>query len=298
MTLPNFLVIGAARAGTSILYECLKQHPQVYVSSMKEPRFFAFEGEEVHRGGPGEQRIITNLEAYCALFERVSSEIAIGEVSPLYLYSSVAPQRIRHHIPGVRLIAILRDPAERAYSHFLLNVRNQREPITDFGQALQAEETRIRNGWRANWHYKQRGYYYAQLERYLRLFDPGQVRVYLYDDVRSDPLGLLQDVFRFLGVDDTFAPDVSFRANVSGMPRSKFLHEVLARLALLKPVLRRFLGKEFRRRMNVAYSRLYSRNLYKPSLPPDVRAELVQAYREDILRLQDLLQRDLTSWLE
>ena len=298
MTLPNFVVVGAARAGTSMLYECLKQHPQVYVSPMKEPRFFAYEGDQVHRGGPGEQRIITSLKAYQALFYGVSNEIAIGEVSPLYLYSAVAPERIKHHIPDAKLIAILRDPAERAYSHFMLNVRNQREPLTDFREALQAEETRILSGWRANWHYRQRGFYYAQLERYLDCFDRDQIRVYLYDDLRADPAGVLEDVFRFLGVDDTFAPDMASRVNVSGVPKNKVVNKVFAGMARLKPALSAVLGKRWRNRLFVVYTRLCNRNLYKPPLSPDVRAELIQAYRQDVLRLADLLQRDLASWLE
>ena len=123
MTMPNFLIIGAMRAGTTSLYHYLKQHPQVYMSPVKEPRFFALEGEKPDPGRPTDERLmnhsITDIEAYRALFQAVSKETAIGEASPLYLYSPKAPERIRHYIPDAKLIAVLRDPVERAYSHFL-----------------------------------------------------------------------------------------------------------------------------------------------------------------------------------
>jgi hypothetical protein len=298
MTMPNFLVIGAARSGTTALYRYLRQHPQIYTSSIKEPRFFAYEGDEMPQGGPGRQRIITDLAAYRALFEGVSDEKAIGEMSPLYLYSRVAPQRIKQHIPDVKLIAVLRNPVERAYSHFLLNVRNDREPIGDFGQALLEEETRIRDGWRANWHYKARGFYYTQLRRYFELFEKEQIRVYLYQDLSADPLGLLRDLFTFLGIDEGFVPDLSFRPNVSGIPRSRALRVVFDKLGATGVFLDPLLPKGLRRNLVVVFNQLKGRNLVKPPLASNVRRQLTQAYREDILALQGLIGRDLSTWLE
>lgn len=134
MTLPNFLVIGAHKAGTTALYNYLKQHPQVYMSPAKEPRFFALEGKNLKFLGPkkdpGNRCRFTTLEAYRELFQGVSSEVAIGEASTLYLYSQEAPKRIQHYIPDAKLIAILRNPIKRAYSNFVHAMQDDREVLT------------------------------------------------------------------------------------------------------------------------------------------------------------------------
>ncbi len=153
MAMPNFLIIGAAKAGTTALYSYLKQHPQIYMSPEKEPHFFAFEGEQPNFGGTaGKQEwlnrtVITDIETYRKQFQKVSREIAIGEASALYLYIPKAVERINHYIPDVKLITILRNPIERAYSAFLFQIRDELEPITDFAQALEEEKIRINKNW-------------------------------------------------------------------------------------------------------------------------------------------------------
>ena len=123
MAMPNFLIIGAAKSGTTALYHSLKQHPQIYMSPVKEPRFFAFEGETPRFCGPGDDRFVrkfvTNFEDYLRLFEAVTDQIAIGEASTVYLtMSETSSRRIRHHLPHAKLIAVLRHPADRAYSQY------------------------------------------------------------------------------------------------------------------------------------------------------------------------------------
>ncbi len=301
MTMPNFLIIGAAKSGTTSLYYYLKQHPQIYASPVKEPSFFAFEGEEPTLCGPDNQRapvirgLTTNLKTYQSLFDGVSSETAVGEASTWHLYSPKAPERIHHYIPDVKLIAILRHPVERAYSGFLHRVRDGLEPISDFAQALQAEENRIQNNWGLIWRYTHTGFYYAQLKRYFDLFDPGQIKVCLYRDYRSNPVNFCKDIFRFLDIDDTFVPDTSIKFNVSGVPKSKKLHSFLAGRNLIKDVLKPLLPFKWRKRIVIG---LQSSNLVKPPLSPQVRQQLAEVYREDISKLQDLIRQDLSEWLE
>lgn len=307
MTMPNFLIIGAAKAGTTALYQFLKQHPQIYMSSLKEPHFFAFEGETLDFQGPRDQlgvehMLITDIEPYRALFQKVSQETAIGEASAMYLYSPKAPERIQHHIPDAKLIAILRDPVERAYSSFLHLVRDDREPFTDFAQALRDEETRIQKNWMPIWHYQQMGFYYAQLQRYFDRFKQSQIKVYLYEDLNANPTDLVQDIYRFLGVDAAFAPDVSQKYNVSGIHGNKIMHAMHAFLINPHPaksILKPLFPKELRRSVigQLANS-LRNKNLVKPQFSAETRQQLIQLYREDILRLQDLIQRDLSKWLE
>ena len=301
MILPNFLIIGAPKAGTTALYHYLSEHPQIYMSPHKEPRFFALEGEPIENfRGPGDLtnlKLVTDIENYRTLFKEVSNEVAIGEASVWYLYSPKAPERIRHYIPDAKLIAILRDPVERAYSNFLHLVRVDLEPLTDFAQAMSAQEERISNNWSPRWHYKQRGFYYAQLKRYFDQFDRDQIRIYLYEDFTTNSIDVLQDIFRFLGVDDTFVPDTSQKHNASGIPRNKALYKFLRRSNPIKNILTPFLpSKRLRQHVKANLMNLNTRK--KPQLLPDVRTQLIEEYREDILRLQELIQRDLSQWLQ
>lgn len=301
MTMPNFIVVGAGKSGTTALYEYLDQHPQIYMSPIKETNFFALEGEQAAFRGPGvQERInswsVTDIEDYRALFDRASGETAIGEVCPLYLYSPKAPGRIQHHVPDVKLIAILRNPVERAYSAFTHLIRDDREPFGDFARALEEEELRIRDNWPWIWHYKRVGFYYEQLSRYFDIFDRERIRIYLHEDLRFQPADMLPDMFRFLGVDPEFTPDVSTRHNVSGIPRSKTLHSFLMKANPIKAGIKPLIPTKLRRRLVL---NVRNRNLVRaPGLSSAVRRELVEAYRDDVLKLQELIQRDLQSWLE
>lgn len=296
MTMPNFLIIGAEKSGTTALYHYLNQHPQIYMSPVKEPNFFSLDGEKPEDHGPGHLPTghITDIEAYSKLFRGVTGETAIGEASPAYLYQQKAIERIRLYIPDANLIAILRDPVARAYSNFLHCISLGREPLADFEQALQEEEIRVQNNWRGLWHYKRKGFYYEQLKRYFDLFDKSQIRVYLYEDLNTDPSGTLRDIFHFLGVDESFIPDTSARLNVSGVPRNKALHSLVTNLN--RPAMKKFIPN---RALHALREPIRNRVLTKPpQLPPEVRGRLVEVFREDILKLQELIDRDLSKWLE
>jgi Sulfotransferase family len=243
------------------------------------------------------RKSVTDIDTYRALFRGVTDEKAIGEASPLYLYSPEAPARIKHYIPQARLIAILRNPVDRAYSSFIQRVQKGDEPLQDFAQALREEENRIRNNWAPRWQVKQIGFYYAHLKRYYDMFEPEQIKVFLYEDLKEDPLGLVQSAYRFLGVDDTFIPDVSLRYMPSGIPKSKGLQTFLSRPNPLKSVLKLVVPRGLRRDLS-AYAE--NRNIAGPPPPieENVRKELIDSYREDILKLEDLIGRDLSKWLE
>jgi hypothetical protein len=297
MTMPNFLVIGAAKGGTTALHRYLKQHPQIFMSTPKELRFFPFENRRPDFRGPGDEAdtatMVTDIEDYRAHFAAGAGYPARGESSPLYLYFPQTAGRIRHHIPDAKLIAILRHPADRAYSQFLMKRRDGRERL-GFGEALAAEGRRIADGWSHHWHYRQRGFYAAQLKPYFDLFDERQIRVYLYEDYVNDPDGFMRDIFRFLNVDDTFVPDMSVRHNESKIPRSRALQVFLTEPRLAKNVFKPLLPARWSRRIG---DRLRRQNLVKPPPPPELRRQLTEVYREDIIRLQDMLRRDLSHWL-
>lgn len=301
MVMPNFLVIGAPKAGTSALYYYLKQHPEIYMSPVKEPHFFTFENEKINCCGPGDQERLrgttTSLEDYIKLFDQVSGEIAIGEASTTYLGSIKAPERIKHYLPEVKLIAILRNPVDAGYASFLHLLRDGDETITDFAQALQEEEKRIHQNWDGLWRYKTRGFYYTQVKRYFDLFERDQLQIYRYEDFQQNSVEVLQSIFGFLRVDESFIPDMSTQYNVSGMPSNQRLNQLMVKPNPLKSTLNLFLPKGFRKALSTQIKEWNFNQYKKPKMSLDLRHKLTQEYREDILKLQDLIQQDLSSWL-
>jgi hypothetical protein len=292
MTMPNFLIIGAMKSGTTALYYYLEQHPEIYMSPVKEPNFFSSQEQE------NAADAVTNIGTYQHLFRGGSGKKALGEASHSYLYEPRAAAEIKRYVPEAKLIAILRNPIDRAYSHFLHMVRTGMEPLDDFAQALREEEVRIYKE-RTFQDYIGRGLYYQQLKRYFGTFPQEQVRVYLYEDLSGAPISTVQDAFRFLKVDDSFVPDVSLRRNVSGQPKYKTLDGLLRRQSRIKHAAKIYLPARMRWRLSKTFDDLKTRNLAEP--PPvqsKVRRHLIGVYREDILKVQELIHRDLSGWLE
>ena len=299
MTMPNFLMIGGAKAGTSSLYAYLRQHPDVFLSEVRECDFFVLEGQTPTFNGPGDQiafrRYITTLDRYQELFTDAGDRRAIGESSDLYLDGPGAAERIRHHLPGAKLLVILRNPAERAYSQFKHLVRDGRETLPTFEQALAAEEQRVADGWHPIWHLAGRGFYAAQLQRYLDLFPRQQLSIHLYDDFVASPPRVMRALFEFLEVDPTFQVDMSLKYNVSGTPRSQLLHSFLAQPMAIKDVFKPLLPAPFRHRVR---AKLMNRNIVpdRSRMSKATRRALIARYSEDMHRLEDLIQRDLNAW--
>ncbi|MFO8099854.1 MAG: sulfotransferase [Salinibacter sp.] len=298
--LPNFLLIGTAKAGTTSLYHYLRQHPDVYMPAVKEPRFFAYADAPPAMVGPGDREAnedsgaVYTLDAYRALFDGVTDEPAVGEASVNYLYSETAPRRIHQHVPNAHLIAILRNPIERAYSHYLHLLRAGREPLRDFEAALAAEPERRRKGWEWSWHYTNMGFYHAQLVRYLEYFDRDQLSVYLFEDFTEDNRAVVQDIYRGLGVDPTFAPRGTLAHAKTGVPISdrfqRFIrnsdHPVRRAARWVLPESLRTTGMKL----------LQNMNLSKPPMAPAVRERLRNRFEDDIRQLESLLDRDLSQW--
>jgi hypothetical protein len=293
-------VIGAAKSGTTALHHYLKQHPEIFLSKVKEPRFFAFEGQKLDFCGPGDsqyqKQIFANFDDYCDLFETVRHEKAIGEISPLYLSQPGTARRIAKRLPNAKLIAILRHPAERAYSQFLMHRRDGNEPLKDFAKALEAEEQRQRDNWLPIWFYRQRGFYFQQLSSFYNHVPPDQIRVFLYDDFVKTPINIIRDICQFLGVNPDFSPDMSYRPNVSQMPRFRLVNKILLQPHPIKSALEKFLPLTFRDRVR---NRLLEINSAQTApLPEKIRRQLIADYEPDILQLQKLIGRDLSPWLE
>lgn len=275
MTLPNFLVIGAAKGGTTSLHHYLRQHPEIFLSPVKETNFFWTEARAHGRRTP------QTLAEYERLFDGAGGRRAVGEISPQYLNSANAAARIRRDLPQVRLIVSLRNPAERAWSDYLGRVRILRETGT-FTEAIQRGRPCL------EW-----GFYFPRLKRYYDLFPAEQIHVMLYEDFAADARAALRTLFTFLDVAPDVAIDTTTRHNRAALPRSARLNRVLwpSVVAAQRLVPRRFRGTGF------LASLLAPTYRPAPALAPELRRHLRDLYRDDIEATAELTGRDLSRWL-
>ncbi|MFY9226977.1 MAG: sulfotransferase domain-containing protein [Blastocatellia bacterium] len=288
---PNFLIIGAAKSGTTSLYQYLNQHPEIYMSSFKEPHFFV--AQCIPRDKIPLREVITDLAEYQKLFDGVTKEKVFGEATSTYLTYPQVAEKIYQRIPNAKLIAILRNPAERAYSAFTFALQLGTESCQNFEEALAKDQERKKQNQVCK-EYKERGYYFAHLQNYYKFFPKEQIKVCLYDDLRQNPRELLRDIFQFLEVDDSFTVNFEQIYNATRKVRSKLLYRFLTQ----PNPLHRFLLKVIPLKVRKMF-RVYERTLGEkfPPMPENIKIELLKEYREDILSLQDLIGRDLSMWL-
>lgn len=296
-------MIGAGKGGTTSLHRWLAGHPQVFMSRIKETNYFAYEACEaaqdesvLPRGRPAFP--VRSWDAYLELFRDAGDFTARGEASPTYLAWPSVPEAIAARLPGVRLVAVLRSPVDRAYSSYLMHARDGRERRSFEDAVRQELEGSADPGLSyGQLNYVRIGYYHQHLARYWAIFGPDRVHIELFDDLKRDPDGLLRRLCRFLGVDEGFEPDLSARLNPSGVPRSRLLAPLLRKNRVSR-MARALLPRSLEPKAELAFDRWRSRRLVKPPLDSALRAELIERYREDISRLEDRLGRDLSAWRE
>lgn len=298
--LPNFLVLGTARSGTTSIHRYLRQHPEVCVSQWKETDFFAFRGQDVDFSGPGDpdsinKTAVTTIDGYRDQFAHWTGEPAVGESSPNYLYIPGTAERIGATVPDAKMIVTLRQPAERAYSDFVNMVKLGFETTGAFEEALASEDERIQAGWGPYYHYAAKGFYGEQLNRYLDQFDPDQLHVLRFTDLQENPANAMKEIYEFLGVDASFNPDTDVTHNASGVPVSRSMHELLTRSPVARWCRKRLVPARIERYIADLYGDVF---LNKPPLEDDVKAALTRRFLDDIERLEARLDWDLDSWKE
>lgn len=236
--LPDFLLLGAPKCGTSALHAALDTHPELFLSDPKEPKFFLTDGPPpTSGGGPGDiptwGEHVWRRADYEALFDKAPDGALCGESTVFYLYDADARRRIRDLLPGARLVAVLRDPVERAHSNWSHLRDAGLEPEADFVTALEREPERIAAGWAHFWHYTAQGRYGEQIADLDTLFPPEQVLLLRYRDLRDDPAGTADAVCRFLAVGTglvTTIPRHNVRPDVYGRTHGPTAHERAAAL--------------------------------------------------------------------
>lgn len=296
--LPDFLILGTAKAGTTALFGALSRHTRVFCSPEKEPRFFAYAGCQPLFNGPGgaenARAVRSSEKAYTALFDKCPAGSIAGEASTAYLSSDTAPAAAFHYVPHARLIAILRHPVERAYSQYLHLRREGAEPLGDFEDAWNAQDARIDQGWRPTTHYRNRGFYGAALTRWLSVFPREQLLILFYEDWRSRPEQVLGLVSAHLRI-EPFEDPVVREENVSSLqPRWPWLHHRMVE----DNALRRWTKRRLPLTVRDVITRSVSGVNLRPGrrLDPAVRARLSAIYHDDLKVVESLTGRDLSAW--
>lgn len=296
--LPNFLVVGAGRSGTTSLHHYLRQHPEIYLPDVKSPSYFY-----CHRVSTPQDRVharvtrdyfVYETRAYEALFDGVQDESAVGEVSPAYLASMQAVQHIAEEIPAAKIVMILRNPVERLYARYVARRRDGLE-LLDSIAALIAEERKqplVRD--EAVGTYLSAGVCSHFIEAYMAHFPGAQLHLTFFEDLEANASEYMRELFAFLGVSPEFEPDMSRRRNASaGYIRNPIMRAIWTKSAMTRLALRPYVPRALRDKV---FSHM-TRDVVPQTLDPGMRLELVGIYRSEIEKLQTLTGRDLSHWL-
>ena len=304
MIKPNFFIVGKPKSGTTALHLMLEQHPDIYMSPVKEPHYFARDhveaAEKRHRGYRGLP--YKDLESYLALFEGAAEEKIVGEASTDYLYSRCAAQEIAKFNPEAKILMILREPVDFMYSFHGQLLRSGNENEGDFGTALKLEEPRKRGqkipASTSNpgiLLYAEQAKYCEQVERFIAAFGSARVKIVIYDDFRDDNLAVCRDVFRFLGVDPEFEPVIS-EVNPSRAVRAPKLANWLIyhgerKAGSIKQRAPRWLVAPVAWLMKRL---IFSRRASAP-LDPALKHELKAKFKPEVARLSEIVGVDLVA---
>ncbi|GAA4588753.1 sulfotransferase [Planotetraspora phitsanulokensis] len=294
MALPDFLVMGVPKAGTTALHTALNRHPGLFMSAVKEPKFFLTDGPPPAGVGPGDAETyrehVWRRADYEALFDAAPAGAPRGEATPFYLYDLAAQRRIRDAVPGAKLIISLRDPVERAHSNWTHLWSAGLEPMGDVIEACARERSRIAAGWAPFWHYVAIGRYGEQLRHLFTLFPREQVLLFRYRDLVDRPADTLDRICVFLGVERGVITEIP-RENVTAHPPETRRHEMLSQLVRLGD---RVLGQRLTTPMERVLQ--WGGRARRP-LTWAQRQELLSHFAADIALLQEITEEDFSDWL-
>lgn len=298
MTLPNLFLAGAPKCGTTSLHNWLDQHPNIHMSGRKEPKYWLSPGVRPDYKGPKDEetaaRMVVDRSAYESLFDGGADTAFIGESSPFYLWSAQALRAISREVPNAHVLVVLRRPEERAFSNWAHNWQDGRENVPDVEQAIRVESDRRRRGWEPFWFYEDLGHYGEQVRRLLALFDPSEVHIELFEDLRDGPQEALNRIFEWLDV-EKISVDLGARnvTNYYGTNlRARTLQAVRRSVARPAKLLPERLQSGIRR----GYKSALVRSAPAAPLDVDVAERLRELFVEDVHTLIDL-GVDVRHWL-
>lgn len=295
-SLPNTLIIGAAKAGTTTLYDLLKQHPQVFLSFDKEPMFFS-----------RDDFFFQGVEWYTQKFFDGSDNYPVrGEATPHYLYwaKKVSPRiKETYNNRPPKFIVILRNPIERAYSWYWNMVSEGREKLS-FLDALLAEESRIRDNWTEleyfgwmKYGYFRGGCYASQIQNFFENFPKDRFYILLQEDLIRDQRTSMKNIFNFLGVNPEFdiTPGLS---NPSAAPRIRSLHMLIRNPSQFKDFLKPFLPDRFRHEIKSMILKNNIKRFRYPEMESRAYSYLKEKFAFEIASLSVIIERDLSHWIK
>ena len=276
--IPNFLVVGATKAATTWLYKCLDAHPEIFVPLLKEVNYFSSRYDRGERW-------------YLSHFKNVLDEKAVGELSPSYFINDRTPERIYRFNPDIRSIFMLRNPIERAYSHYCMELR-YKTVSENIDRECGLESFIVREG-----------LYYQHISKFIKLFPRENLKFIIYDDIKTEPEKVLADIFYFLGVNPKIETTELFKQRYVKQPRQKFGKLYTFLVAIYRWINNNNkLGQKILNYLkdwgiNDKFHQLNSVKQGYPEFSPSKKQELINFYREDIQQLSSLIDRDMSHWL-
>jgi len=295
---PEFLVVGAARSGTTSLHHYLKQHPQIFLPTQKEPCFYCFTGEKLNYKRGKFAFAVTDLVKYQKLFDNAKPEQVKGEISTpyLYLYNRTI-QNIKRYHPNaglLKILIILRNPIDRAYSQYLWRVRDGREELT-FEDALKQEKCRMEENYSFDYFYSHRGLYYSQVKAYMENFK--FIKIIRFEDFKTDFENTMVGICGFLGVNVGFQFTGKAVLNSSSFPRFGALGKLITIESKIKFKLLNYIPEETRLSMKEHFNKWNSSGKFPLPISASTRIYLHEYYKEDVSKLSELTGIDFSSWL-
>jgi len=304
MALPDFLIIGSPKCGSTALHDALVPHPDLFLSTPKEPKFFLCDQrppDPAHQKGPGDahsaQEWVWDPAAYQQLFDPAPAGALRGESTPFYLWDTAAHRRIHALIPDVKMIAVVRDPVDRAYSNWVHLWCDGLEPEGDFLAACRLEESRIANGYAPFWRYQETGLYGRQLQHLYGIFPREQVFVLRYRQLIDNTAEILDRICEFLGVRTGVVGTIP-GANVKNWVPDTPVNRILQRGVRVGATIGAHLPPQvWRQGEKAALGVLQRGNHRRPPLPVEQRRELLPYFVEDNALLSELTGVDHSDWL-
>jgi hypothetical protein len=288
--IPNFFIIGSAKSGTTAINDYLDQHPNICMARKKESHYFAFKDMNVSYAGNGDMGasdIVSDEDEYMNLFNNSRKEDFLGESSVFYIFYSYAAKRIYEVSPNAKIVAILRNPVDRAYSNYWYLKGIGREKCASFERALNKESERKEGNWEPIWFYKKLGLYCKQLKPYYDIFAKDQIKVIIYDDFKENPNKILRELHTFVG-----APQHDVTSSVHPKKSGRVTNSFIAYLlnnAYIKNILKTIVP-------TVIWSVMQKKFITKPRMLGTTRNNLINYFTNDIEELEVLIERDLSAW--